>query len=270
MGYSKPKHLIKQSTNNTKKVIHKRGHVFISGEFHNRESSLVVFCPFHKEKVTTTFHNYNRSQTGLLCCGRQQVSEKLKFRVFTEETILRMSQGALNRPKRNGKPRKWRKHHEYVQWKKQVSIAYENKCAVTGLSANEAGPLVAHHLNGVNKHPHLTYVVENGILLTKETHVLFHNTYSYHNNTLDQFLDFLMLLLIKQSQQSMLISSQANLERLEGSETRAYDPVRIMELHERLEGIKNNLNKIPIENAVLDESLGPIDDSDSESDSEEN
>ena len=68
----------------------------------------------------------------------------------------------------------------------------------------------------------------------------------------------------------MLISSQANLERLEGSETRAYDPARIMKLHERLEGIKSNLNKIPIQNTVLNQSLGPIDDSDSESDSEEN
>ena len=91
MGYSKPKHLIEQSTNKTKKVIQERGHIFISGEFHNRESVLVVFCPVHKETVTTTFHNYNRSRTGLLCCGRLQVSEKLQSRTFTEETILRMS-----------------------------------------------------------------------------------------------------------------------------------------------------------------------------------
>ena len=261
---------MEQSTNETKIKIEERGHIFISGEFLNRGSALVVICPFHQKIETTTFHNYNRSRTGLLCCGREQVSEKLKFRTYTEETIKLMSQAALKRPKRNGKPRKWRKCHEYVQWKKQVSSTYEHKCAVTGLSADEAGPLVAHHLYGVNKNPHLTYIVENGILLAKEIHILFHNTYSYHNNTLEQFLEFLTLLLIKQSQQSMPISSQANLERLEGSETRAYDPARIMKLHERLEGIKSNLNKIPIQNTVLNQSLGPIDDSDSESDSEEN
>ena len=60
MGYSKPNHLIEQSTNQTKKLIQERGHIFISGKFHNRESVLVVFCPVHKERVTTTFYNYNR------------------------------------------------------------------------------------------------------------------------------------------------------------------------------------------------------------------
>ena len=36
---------------------------------------------------------------------------------------------------------------------------------------------------------------------------------------------------------SMPISSQAKSEDLEGSETRAYDPDRVMKLHERLESL---------------------------------
>jgi len=43
------------------------------------------------------------------------------------------------------------------------------------------------------------------------------------------------------NQKSMPISSQANSEELEGSETRVYDPERIMKLQERLEKIKNIL-----------------------------
>lgn len=37
------------------------------------------------------------------------------------------------------------------------------------------------------------------------------------------------------------ISSQASLERVEGSETKAYDPERVMKLHERLEQIEDEI-----------------------------
>jgi hypothetical protein len=268
MSYKKPEHLVQESTERVKKLIDERGHVFTSGEYRNRTAPLVVYCPKHNEQVVTTFYNYERSRTGLKCCGKVQTSGKLMFRTYTEETIKRMSIGALNRPKRNGKPRKWRKHHAYVQWKKEVAKSYDNKCAVTGLSSTDSVQLVAHHLNGVNNYPHLTYNVKNGILICKDIHVRFHNAYSYHKNNIDQFLEFLVLLLIEQSRKSMLISSQATPEGVEGSETRVYDPVRVMELHERLEGIRLELLAIPTEQVVLDPNLGPIDDSDSESDSE--
>lgn len=39
----------------------------------------------------------------------------------------------------------------------------------------------------------------------------------------------------------MLISSQATLERVEGSETKVYDPERVMKLHERLGQIENEI-----------------------------
>lgn len=77
MVYKKPRHLIDESTNKIKKLILERGHIFISGEYSNRTAPLVVYCPFHNKKVETTFYNYERSITGLQCCGREQVSEKL-------------------------------------------------------------------------------------------------------------------------------------------------------------------------------------------------
>lgn len=57
--------------------------------------------------------------------------------------------------------------------------------------------------------------------------------YGYRNNTIFQFLDFLKFLM-KDSIKSMPISSQVFQEWKEGSETRVYDPVRVMKLHERL------------------------------------
>ena len=74
--------------------------------------------------------------------------------------------------------------------------------------------------------------------------MLFHNVYGYQNNTIHQFIEFLASLLLKETleQTSMPISSQANPEGLEGSETRAYDPDRVMKLQERLERLVTKLN----------------------------
>jgi hypothetical protein len=98
------------------------------------------------------------------------------------------------------------------------------------------GDLVVHHLYSAKTYPHLTYVIENGIVLEKE----FHKTFQYTNNTVSQFKEFLMLI-IEENKLSMPISSQTSLKKLEGSETRVYDPNRVMRLHEFLERVDQNL-----------------------------
>lgn len=268
MGYKKPEKDIQESTGKVKKLIETRGHIFKSGEYRNRKSVLVVFCPRHNQEVSTTFHNYERSRTGLNCCGNAQSSEKLLNRVFTTETLDRMKVAAQKRPFRGGKPRYWRKTAIYTSWRTAVIQKYDNKCAITGRSASQ-GQQDVHHLYSSKSYSHLIFVTENGILLCKELHILFHRNYGYQRNTLEQFLDFLVRIQENQAEfQSTLISSQANPEGLEGSETRAYDPERVMELHERLEGYKAYLKSIPVKPEVLDPAVGPINDSDSDSDSE--
>lgn len=141
--------------------------------------------------------------------------------------------------------------------------------------------LVVHHLEGVNKSPNLTYHPLNGIFILSELHDDFHLRYGYHMSTIELFLHYLSYIFIslmyfcsficlfdvytflllhnvpprdrnlcvpytpKQKKQkvSMPTSSQASLERLEGSETRVYDPARIMKLHERLERMQKQLLK---------------------------
>ena len=155
-----------------------------------------------------------------------------------------MSTAAQERPSRGGKPRRWRETHKYRLWflsellfrRKAVVEAYGNLCAVTGRPAKTAGDLDAHHLYSTTTYPHLTYKVENGILLHKEIHTLFHQKFGYTSNTLEQFLSFLI-----EFKKYMPISSQGELENSQGSETRVYDPERVRKLHERLEGIRLSL-----------------------------
>lgn len=240
MVYRKSKKTIQQDTDKIIELIEKRGHIFIEGECLNGDSTLIVYCPKHDKTENTNFSNYKRSRTGLRCCGIEQVREKLTNRSFSEKTRKKMSESALDRPARGGKPRKWRETAKYWDWKDQVLALYNNQCSITGKSKSDDVNLEVHHLYSVQGYSDLTYQVENGIILIKELHKEFHMQYGYGLNTISQFQDFLLSLL----DESMSISSQANSEELEGSETRAYDPERVMKLHERLEEIKQRLAQI--------------------------
>ena len=73
MNYNNPEHVKKQTTQKTMDLIKyvSYGHI-VEGTYENRESSLVVWCPIHKNEHSTTFYNYNRSKTGCPCCARQK------------------------------------------------------------------------------------------------------------------------------------------------------------------------------------------------------
>jgi len=212
----------------------------------NRQSSLVIWCPKHNNEHSTTFYNYTRvGTTGCPCCGRAKVSASLKGRKFSAATLQKMTAAAQMRPDRGGEPRRWRENNTYRVWRASVLNSFNNECAVTGIKKQELinTNLEVHHLYCAHAHKHLVYRPENGIVLHPEIHKLFHLTYGFGSNTLEQFQSFLLSLLDsrQQNQQSMPISSQATPGGVEGSETRVYDPDRIKKLHERLEGVKQYL-----------------------------
>lgn len=231
------------STNKILLKIKKNNHHFISGFYENQFSELIIFCLKHKLKHTTTFANYLRSKTGIPCCTKEQVKKKLQNRIFSDQTIAKMHKSALKRPLRNGKPRQWRKTKQYTNWRTKVFQLYNHKCAITHLTSLDT-PLVAHHLISVHTNFDLCYKPENGIVITAQLHKKFHDDYGYKHSTIEYFCCFLLKLL-KPDQNSnylfMPISSQAILEKIEGSETKAYDPDRIMKLHERLEKLSQTL-----------------------------
>lgn len=214
-----------------------RGHILISGKMtsNQRESCYLIYCPKHDCENETSYFNYIRSRNGCLFCGRDSVSDQLQGREFSEETLEKMKTAAQGRPNRGGKPRRWRETHAYRTWKDTVQNEWNNECAITGIKQTE-GLLVVHHLYGVSLREDLALVVKNGVLIHEALHVLFHKTYGYRNNTIAQFMDFIQRILKNEINAS--ISSQGELESSQGSETRVYDPARIMQLHERLSEIQ--------------------------------
>ena len=177
MPYKQTTKLIQEKTKKIINIIEHRGHLYIDGQYKNRESILIIYCPIHENEYVTTFYNYKYSISGCLCCSKVKVSDKLKNRTFSQETISKMSNSAYNRPSRGGKPRRWRETFQYRTWRNSVLQNYDYKCAVTGVSKEKNGDLEVHHFYSIKKYPNLIYKVENGIVLHKSIHTLFHTKY---------------------------------------------------------------------------------------------
>lgn len=239
MIYKKSQENIEKDTEEVIEITKQRNHLFLEGLYENRDSVLTYFCLTCDKVISTTFYNYKRSKIGCKTCANAQVSAKLKGRVFTFETLERMREANSKRPNRGGKPRDWRETYEYRSWRKKVYEDWGNKCAITGEPMTEKLTHVVHHLLSAKSNEPLIYCPLNGILIKKELHERFHQQFTFYNNTIEQFQEFITSLIT-----NMPISSQALSEGKEGSETKAYDPDRIMKLHERLGVISTELKKL--------------------------
>jgi len=76
----------------------------------------------------------------------------------------------------------------YNAWKEGVLINFNFKCFVTGSTSN----LECHHLDSWNWSIEGRYDINNGIVITKEIHKLFHKKYGNGNNTGQHFEQFLI------------------------------------------------------------------------------
>jgi hypothetical protein len=232
MPYKQTIKTIQKKTKDIINIIYQRNHLYINKQYKNRNSILIIYCPIHDNEYKTTFYNYKRSRFGCYCCSKAEASDKLKNRKFSQKTRLKMSKSALSRPSRGGKYRRWRETFKYRKWRESVLKKYDNKCAITNISSKKDN-LEVHHLYSAKKYPDLIYNINNGIVLHQSIHILFHKKYGYTSNNLEQFCEFLLFLY--RDEKHMPISSQGELENSQGSETRVYDPERVMKLHERLE-----------------------------------
>ncbi len=104
----------------------------------------------------------------------------------------------LNLP-RGGKHHNWkggistehdkiRSSVEFNLWHKSVFSRDNFTCQKTGL---RGGNLVAHHINNFADFPELRLAIDNGITLSKESHIEFHKKYGRKNNTKEQIEEFL-------------------------------------------------------------------------------
>ena len=73
-------------------------------------------------------------------------------------------------------------------WRKSCFERDNFTCQKTG---QHGGKLVVHHINNFSEFPELRFEITNGITLSHNAHMEFHNKYGRKNNTLEQLNEFL-------------------------------------------------------------------------------
>lgn len=200
------------------------------------------------------------------------VREKLTGRVFSETSRQKMSESMKEYWLTQPRAKDLRDRIEYDQWRSKVQKEGMFKCSVTGIRPKQ---LHAHHLFSISEFPSIRYNPQNGVLLDAKVHDAFHRVWGYKQPvTIDLFIRFLKDLI--QDEQfrkhvfslteprssttpkfQLEISSQTSKQLDLGSETRVYDPQRIMKLHERMVELRLILlrNRTAEEKSLCDQIL---------------
>lgn len=130
-------------------------------------------------------HNASRVVLATVTCAQcgidvTRTPHRLSERSFCSRECQGMFfSGAMNPAWKGGitsSDYRQRRSKDYEDWRASVFTRDEytcEKCRQVG------GGLVAHHVLGFAKHPHLRLSIDNGVTLCKGCHQEFHNTYGY-------------------------------------------------------------------------------------------
>jgi len=126
---------------------------------------------------------------------RMEMSRVRKGKKMSLETRLKMSESrkGKNNPSYKGGVtplnQRIRRSMEMRLWKKAVLERDNFTCQKTG---QVGGKLVAHHICNFADFPELRTSIDNGITLSKESHIKFHKKYGRKNNTRSQLEEFII------------------------------------------------------------------------------
>lgn len=77
---------------------------------------------------------------------------------------------------------------EFRLWREAIYTRDNWTCQKTGI---RGGKLHPHHIRNFSEYPELRFVVDNGITLSQDTHMEFHNKYGRIHNTKEQIEEFI-------------------------------------------------------------------------------
>ena len=150
------------------------GHIeLLSETYIDAHTDLKLYCKKHEEVIYATWNNISK---GKLCykCGLEKRSGENSPRWNSELT------DEERELKRN--------YPEYSEWREKVYERDNYTCQYCG---ERGGKLNVHHLNSYDWDKEHRTDINNGIVLCEKCHKEFHKIYSYGNNTIAQFREFI-------------------------------------------------------------------------------
>nr|YP_009184807.1 putative HNH homing endonuclease [Jenufa perforata]ALO62925.1 putative HNH homing endonuclease [Jenufa perforata] len=194
----------KLTKKSVEELANKRDHILLSfpENYKSVQDKIELKCLVCNSQWKTSVHSYKNAKNGCKNCKNKKASIVHKNKITSSSTKLLISQKARLRPssllgvKGSNHP-KWKggygrdknnpSNQDYV-WKNAVKKRCQYMCIITSKKKNT----MCHHLNGWNLFPDQRYDILNGVLLHRDIHRLFHDTYKYGNNTELQFKEFLL------------------------------------------------------------------------------
>jgi len=83
-----------------------------------------------------------------------------------------------------------RQTFENLEWRKNIYEKFDYTCVICD---NRGYKINAHHLNGYHWDKENRFNINNGVVLCKDCHILFHQIYGHKHNTKEQFEEFMQL-----------------------------------------------------------------------------
>ena len=148
----------------------------------------------HKDKIVKSLKGNKRGLGNKANLGKKQTEKQIK------EKSERYKKLGIHPPIMFGENNhawkggitpiviKIRTSPEYIFWRKSILLNYNFTCQKTG---QQGGKLVVHHINNFADFPELRFNIDNGIVLSEDTHKEFHKKYGKSNNTREQIEEFL-------------------------------------------------------------------------------
>lgn len=152
---------------------------FHNGENNGKYTKLKVKCEICGKIFTINPFEYNKSE-------HHYCSKKCTGKSMSVNNIGKNNPNW--NPNLTDEERKIkRKYKEYEDWRKEAFKKYDYTCQLSGQKGYK---LVVHHLNSYHWDKEHRTDIDNGIVIAKELHILFHKLYGHKNNTKEQFEEF--------------------------------------------------------------------------------
>ena len=158
-------HPKKLSTEYTFSELSQRGYIVLDDEYKNAHNKINLICK-HGHNIQTSWRSLKLNNFGCVKC---------KYERYVGELHPAFKHGLSKEDRYDRNKCKI----EHNNWKRQLLKIFNYKCNICGSSFK----LVAHHKNGYNWDVDNRYNIENGVILCKDHHDLFHMRYGKGYNT---------------------------------------------------------------------------------------